>query len=88
MSICLRSGARASKDLSILKYYNALKLERTFNLGLNTAKNTNYIEKGFKQKLFRIKFPIKNQWMHMFICPRSGVRGIQRLPILKYNALE
>ncbi len=32
---------------------------RNFTLRLNAAKNTDYIEKCFKQKLFRIKFPTK-----------------------------
>ncbi len=30
------------------------------NLGLNAAKTADYIEKYFKEKLFRIKFPTKN----------------------------
>ncbi len=30
-----------------------------FTLGLSTAKNTDHIEKCFKQKLRRIKFPKK-----------------------------
>ncbi len=33
---------------------------KTFFLGLNTVKNTVYIEKCFKQKLHEIKFPQKN----------------------------
>ncbi len=32
---------------------------RKFTSGLNAAKNTEYIEKCFEQKLFRIKFPTK-----------------------------
>ncbi len=31
-----------------------------FTLGLNTARNTDYIEKCFEQKLRKIKFPKKN----------------------------
>ncbi len=34
---------------------NALEWESKFTLELNTANNTNYIKKCFKQKLFRIK---------------------------------
>ncbi len=30
------------------------------SLGLNAAKNTDYLKKGFKQKLFIIKYPKKN----------------------------
>ncbi len=36
------------------------KKESMFNLGLNGGKTANYIEKYFKEKLFRIKFPTKN----------------------------
>ncbi len=34
---------------------------RKFTLGLNATENTDYIEKYFKQKLRRIKFP-KKPW--------------------------
>ncbi len=33
---------------------------RKFILGLNVAKNISYIEKCYKQKLHRIKYPTKN----------------------------
>ncbi len=51
-----------------------------FTLVLNTAKNTDYIEKCFKQKLHRIKFPKKKktQWMHISIYPRNEARDFQR----------
>ncbi len=49
-----------TKDLPFLKYYNAQEWECIFTLGLNTAKDTDYIEKQFKQKLYRIKFPTEN----------------------------
>ncbi len=41
-------------------HHNALEWESKFTLGLNTAKNTDYIEKCFKQNLHNIKFPVKN----------------------------
>ncbi len=44
------------KDMSCLKYYNTL---RQFTLGLNAAKNIDYIEKWFKRKLCKIKFLTK-----------------------------
>ncbi len=50
-----------SKDLPFLKYYNALEWGSKFTIGLNTAKNIDYIEKCFKRKLRRIKFPTKNK---------------------------
>ncbi len=40
-------------------------------LGLNTAKIIDYIEKCFKRKLRRIKFPVKNSGKQIFISPRS-----------------
>ncbi len=48
------------KNLPFLKYYNELEWESRFTLGLYAAKNIDYIETYFKQKLRRIKFPIKN----------------------------
>ncbi len=41
-------------DLTFLKYHNALEWESGFTLELNVAKSTNYIEKCFNQKLFKI----------------------------------
>ncbi len=43
MSNLLRSGTRELERLPFLKYYNALKQESRFTLGLNAAKNTHYI---------------------------------------------
>ncbi len=37
-----------SKDWYDWKYYNVLKLQITFTLGLNADKNTDYMEKSFK----------------------------------------
>ncbi len=60
-----------------------LECGRRFTLRLNTAKSTNYIEKCFKQKLFKIKFPTKKQWTHISISSSSGARGLQRrIPML------
>ncbi len=60
MFIFPKSGARGPQTLTCLKYYNILKWESKFTLGLKTAKNINYIKKCFKQKLFRIKITTKN----------------------------
>ncbi len=46
--------------IAIYVYYYVLKQENWFTLGLNTAKNTDYIKKSFKLNLLRIKFPTKN----------------------------
>ncbi len=40
--------------------YNVLVWESRFTLGLNASKSTDCIEKCFKQKLYKIKFPLKN----------------------------
>ncbi len=64
------------KDLLFLKYYNARKGDYIFTLGLNTAEDTNYIEKLFKQKLHTIKFPTENLVEAYYIYPRSKARGL------------
>ncbi len=56
-----------SKDVPCLKYYNTLEWESRFTLGLNAAKNVDYIEKWFKQKLRKIKFPTKNSVIQRFV---------------------
>ncbi len=53
------SGVKELERLILLKYYNVQKQQIRFTLRQNTAKNTDYMEKVFKLKLFRIKFPTK-----------------------------
>ncbi len=49
MAILPRSGAWGLERLPYLKYYNVLKRENIIlALGLNAAKNTDYMKKGFK----------------------------------------
>ncbi len=64
ISICTRSGAMVFKIFAFLKYYNAWEWASTirFTLGVNAAKNIDYIEKCFKQKFHRIEFPTKNKF--------------------------
>ncbi len=45
--------------LSSLKYYNVQKWEHRFALGLDAAKNTHYIQKCCKLKLFSLEFHTK-----------------------------
>ncbi len=52
MSTLFRSEAKVLQTLSCFKYYNVLKQEDRFTLGLDCAKHTDYIEKRFEQKLF------------------------------------
>ncbi len=49
-----------------------------FTLRLNTAKNTDYIEKCFKQKLCRIKFPKKKLEAAYLYLPQKWSQGLQR----------
>ncbi len=42
---------RGSKNWYWLKYYNAQKWQITFTLGLNTVKNTDYMEKKLQAKV-------------------------------------
>ncbi len=49
--ISSRSGAR---------WWQTFAMYRTFFLGLKASKIIDYIEKCFKQKLYKIKFPTKN----------------------------
>ncbi len=46
--ISTRSGARGDPKIDLFKYYNVLQWESRFTLGLNTAKNTDYMKKCFK----------------------------------------
>ncbi len=48
MSISHRSRAWELERLIWLKYYIVLKRQITFNLRLNTAKNTHHLKKSFK----------------------------------------
>ncbi len=46
-----RGGARGLERLACLKYYNVLKCENRLNLGLNAAKNSDYMKKKFQVKV-------------------------------------
>ncbi len=48
MSVSPWSGAWGLQKLRCLKYYNILKPESRFTLGLNTAENADYIKKCFE----------------------------------------
>ncbi len=51
MSIFACSGTMRAERLPCLKYYNVLKWENRLTLGLNTAKNTNYMKKKLEIKI-------------------------------------
>ncbi len=86
----LRMELGGSKDVLFLKYYDTLQWESRFTLQLNATKNTNYIEKWFKRKSYKIKLPIKKlNGSISLIYFRSGVRGLQRFAFFKYyNVLK
>ncbi len=62
MGVCLLSPPWGelgnTKGLPFLKKFTEIR--NLVHLGLNAAKSTDYIEKCFSQKLFKIKFPTKN----------------------------
>ncbi len=59
MSISPTSGASELQRPVYLNSFNVQKCEIRFTLGLNAAKNTHYIKKSFKWKLFGIEFRTK-----------------------------
>ncbi len=64
-------------------------MESRFSLELNSAKNSDFYKKCFKQKLFRMKFLTRTSGTHNSTFPKSGSRGFRILLFLKYyNALE
>ncbi len=79
MSIFPRSRARGVGRLPYFKYYNVLKWESRFTIGVSTAKinasNKNCWKLNFLQKTYRA---------HMSISPRNGARGIEKLLCFKY----
>ncbi len=83
ISMYSRSGSWGFKNFAFLKYYNALEWESRLTFRLNNAKNTDCIEKYFKQKLHRIKFSTKNSVNAYPIYLRSRARGLQGFVIFK-----
>ncbi len=79
-SISLSTPEVELQKFTIFEILQCTGMEK-FILGLNIAKNTDYNEKCFKQKLRRIKFPKKIQWTHISIYPRSKARGFKDLAI-------
>ncbi len=65
-------------DLHDLQYYWSCNISVVFpTLGLNVLKIIDYIEKCFKQKLRRIKFPAKNSVEADLYLPQSGAGELQ-----------
>ncbi len=61
-----------------------LDWESRFTLGLNAEKNTDYIEKWFKQKLHKIKFSTKNSKEANLYLPLEWSYGASKMcPVWK-----
>ncbi len=88
ISISLRGKARGRQRLSPWKYYSTQKWENRFILRLGAAKNTHFIQKCFELKLLRIKLRTKKSVGAYVDLPRSGIKGFERLPSLKYYNVQ
>ncbi len=88
MSSSSRSGARGLERLILLKYYNAPKWQIIFTLGLNAAKNNDFMEKSFNKSCLEL-IPDKKSSGRIHLFPlgvESG--GLERLMWLKYYSVQ
>ncbi len=83
MPIFPKSGATALQRLPFSKYYDVLKWQSRFTLGLNAAKNVHYIKNASNKICSKLNFVQKSQSAHMSISPRNGP-GPQRSPFSEY----
>ncbi len=83
------SRATGLERLSCLKYYNVLKRENRSTLGLNAAKNSDYM----KKKKTEVKF-IENLIPYKILCggtslsPPNIEPELEGLPCLKYYNVQ
>ncbi len=70
MSFSSKSGARRFQRL--IFWYNILKWESKFTLGLNTAEIINIIKNSSNKSCSELKFLQKTRWTHMSISLRSA----------------
>ncbi len=69
--------------------YKFNKQVYSLTLGMNAAKNINYIKKYLNKKYSELNFLQKPHWTHICISPRSGARDSKNFPVFKYyNALK
>ncbi len=83
MSISPRSGARLLERLMWLKYYNVQKRQIIFTLGLNAAKNTDFIKKVSRKSCLEINSLQKSNRLHVTISSWSRARWLKRLACSK-----
>ncbi len=58
--------------------------QQRLTLAVNAVNSTIYIKKGFKQKLFQIKFPTKTQWTSVSISPPPRVKlGASKIAVFE-----
>ncbi len=76
-------GVKGLQRLPCLKYYNVLKRESRFTLGLNAAKNTDYRKKISNKICGEFNFLQKTQLADRYISLRNGAKELQRLPYSK-----
>ncbi len=92
-SIYSWNGTRGLQKCAVFEIltYNTLEWESRFTLGLNPAKNIDYIENCSNESCTKLNFLQKTQWKNISIYPKSGAWEIQRFVFLKYylyNALK
>ncbi len=83
MAIFTRIRARGLQRIPCLKYYNVLKWENRFTLGLNTTKNTDYIKNPSNKSCLELNFPEKTQWMHMSVSAQELSEGAPKIVMYK-----
>ncbi len=72
------SGARGIERFPSLKNNNAQKREIRLSLGLDAAKNTPYMGKCFKLKLFNIEFRTKKSvGVHAYLLPEWSLGALK-----------
>ncbi len=77
-------GSHGLHYTSNIMYVRRLQWDSRFNLGLNAAKSADCIKKYFKEKLFIIKFPIKNLLgAYPLFSPEMELRCSKDLPFFK-----
>ncbi len=85
MSIPSWSGARGLERLIWLKYDIVLKGQNTFNLGLNTAKNTHHMKKASNKSRLELNFVQKSSREHIVVVTKKNLLCV-KLCILHFIA--
>ncbi len=84
MSITHWNGVTGLIRFIWLKYYNEQKWQIIFTLGLNAAKNNDYMEKSCSKSCLELNSLQKSLQVCMSISHQSGARELERLIWLKY----